>query len=772
VRYGVALLCVSVAVVARQLLDPSFHDQLPFLTFFPAVALSAAFGGLGPGIFATAVGYLAADYCFIPPRGHLTLFDAPLEVLVSAGTFFAVGLVIAQVSESALRASRRAAESRRQAEEKASGLEVEMRRRQESDERFRIALKNSPVTVFSCDRDLRYTWVANPPPGFRPEDILGKRADDILGPEMAAELVAFQRRVIETGEGGSHQFSWFFGGEQRWHDVIAEPMRNETGAVVGLTAAAVDVTAHALSVEVQATLAAILESSDDGIVGKNLQGTIISWNAGAERVFGYPASEAIGQSITMLLPPDRLEEERGIIAKLCVGERIDHFETVRRRKDGELIDVSISVSPIKDASGRIVGAAKIARDVTLRKRTDREREELLQRAEEARLAAEAASQAKDVFLATVSHELRTPLSPILAWSTMLRRGRVPGDKAMQAYETIERCARSQSQLIEDLLDVAGIVSGKMHLRLAPVDLESVIQAAVDVVRPAAEAKGIRIDTVLDTAVGPVSGDRDRLQQVVWNLLSNAIKFTPRGGRVHVALERVDSHVEIAVSDTGKGIAPAFLPYMFSRFTQADSGPRRASGGLGLGLAIARHIVELHGGTIHAESGGEGQGAAFTVKLPLMVVARPAAGVEHRKPSDGGEPRDVAFPRLDRLSILLVDDEPDSNEVIRAVLASCGAEVRAANSVDQALAELNGWTPDVLVSDIGMPEKDGYELISALRTQDGPLRTIPAIALTAYASVDDRVRLLAAGFQTHVPKPVEPIELVTVIANAARAAGKT
>jgi PAS domain S-box-containing protein len=348
------------------------------------------------------------------------------------------------------------------------------------------------------------------------------------------------------------------------------PIRGASGAIIGAAKIARDTTAARQAQEMQATLAAIVASSNDAIVGKTLDGVIMTWNASAERMFGYSSDEIVGKSITMLLPPERLSEEATIIATLRRGERIEHFETERVTKDGRRLQVSLSVSPILDPAGRIIGAAKIARDVTLRHMLERERDELYARERAAREEAETANRAKDVFLATISHELRTPLSPILAWTRMLRQGVLDEAKTAKALATIERSARSQTQLIDDLLDVSRIISGKLRLEVRPADLGAIVQAALEVVRPAADAKDIRVQAVLDTETGKIAGDPDRLQQVVWNLLSNAIKFTPKGGRVQVTLERVNSHVEIAVSDTGQGFDPSFRPHMFERFWQADS----------------------------------------------------------------------------------------------------------------------------------------------------------------------------------------------------------
>jgi len=513
-------------------------------------------------------------------------------------------------------------------------------------------------------------------------------------------------------------------------------------------------------------LAAIVESSDDAIVGKDLNGTIVTWNRGAERIFGYAAGEVTGLPITIILPPDRLSEEKDILATLRRGERIDHFETERVRKDGRRISVSLSVSPIRNARGEVVGAAKIARDISLQRQIELERQEMLAKEQAARATSEAANRSKDAFLAMVSHELRSPLSPILAWVHLLREGTLGREKTARALEIIESSARSQAHLIDDLLDSSRIVAGKFRLQVCPVQLTAVIEAAIEVVRPAAEAKNIRLQLVLDTETGVIAGDPERLQQVVWNLASNAIKFTPKGGRIQITLERVNSHVEIAVTDTGQGIRAEFLPHLFERFQQAESGTTRGVGGLGLGLAIVRHIVELHGGTAHAESPGEGQGATFTVKLPRMIFARTAGEIERRHPTQGALPAHTDYPRLTDLRVLVVDDDPDSNEVVRTLLVACGADVRVAGSAADGLEELRRWVPDVLVSDIGMPGEDGYAFLRKVRAQRGDLASVPAVALTAYATSEDRVRIFSAGFQMHVAKPIEPAELVTVVASAA------
>jgi PAS domain S-box-containing protein len=857
-------------------------------------------------------------------------------------------------------------------------------------------------------------------------------------------------------------------------------------------------------------LAAIVESSHDAIVSKDLRGIITSWNAGAEQLFGYTAEEAIGQSITMLIPPDRLSEEDLVLGRIRSGLPVEAFDTIRWRKDGTLVDVSVAVSPIRDTNGTIVGASKIARDISDRKRIETELQDLQHRlmglavasasilgspdvdavlsatiglarqvfsadgyalwrgdhrgiwkvvqsfgiseefsariiaagetqpgghrvpfsqplivsdvgttpiiadmreayaregivsliafpllirgercgtmvfysrrlrefpnvdvqvgaalaniaaaalttaelydaqrqareaADHARqraaflaeagaalgasldyeatltavarlavptiadwcavdvvnddgglqrlavahvdplkvemartleerypsdpntpggirevirtgkpafmsripqalldaaarddehrhiinelnltsymcvplvahgqtlgaitfvsaesgreygdddlrfvreLAARAslavenarsyarandASRLKDEFLATLSHELRTPLNAVLGYARMLRLGSTPPDKTKASLEVVERNANALKQIIEDVLDISRIVAGRLRLNVEPVDVPAIVHESCATVMPAADAKGVRVEVIVDPLTTPISGDADRLQQVVWNLLSNAIKFTPRGGRVQVRLSRVNSHVELAVCDTGRGIAPDFLPFVFERFRQADATFSREQGGLGLGLAIAKQLTELHGGTLSAASGGLGQGSTFTVTLPLMIVHATASdGTVREQPRADRQAASLeTVPRLDGIRVLAVDDEVDSLSLLRAVLEGVGATVTTAGSALAAIDAIRHEPPDVMVADIGMPGMDGLQLIRALRQMAEPVRSVPAAALTAYARSQDRITSLASGFQMHLVKPIDPVELVVAVASLA------
>jgi signal transduction histidine kinase/CheY-like chemotaxis protein len=389
----------------------------------------------------------------------------------------------------------------------------------------------------------------------------------------------------------------------------------------------------------------------------------------------------------------------------------------------------------------------------------------------ARTEAEQANRLKDEFLATVSHELRTPLHAVLGWTHMLRSGTLDEATAARAIETIERNAKSQAQLVEDILDVSCVITGKLRLNVAPVDVASVINAAIDAVQLAAESRGIQLEVTFDPSARRVSGDAGRLQQVVWNLLSNAIKFTPVGGRVQVRLERAGSSAQIKVSDTGEGIRPDFLPFIFDRFSQADGTSTRRHGGLGLGLAIVRHLVELHGGTVEVDSPGEGLGTTFTIKLPLAAVHESEAGRRRETKSLRTDATVSAhllpLPSLEGVQVLLVDEDQDTLSMLTVMLTECKARVQGVASAAEALEVLEWFKADVLVSDLTMPGEDGYSLIAKVRAL-GALkdRRIPAVALTAYVRIEDRARALAAGFNMFVPKPVEPSELVTAIANLA------
>ncbi len=705
---------------------------------------------------------------------------------------------------------------------------------------------------------------------------------------------------------------------------------------------------------VGAILAAVVESSEDAIVSKTLEGVVTSWNAAAERLFGWTAAEMVGQSILRVIPEDLHYEEAEILAKLRAGERIERYETVRVHKEGQRLDISLTVSPVRDRNGVVMGAAKIAHDITLRRRAERalkdealaletlnrvgqavaaqldlerivqlvtdagrelsgaafgaffynlteqgkesywlyslsgapreafanfpmpratavfgptfrgegvvrsddiradprygkntpyqgmppghlpvcsylavpvvartgevigglffghsepavfserserlicaiasqaaiaidnarlfqtlrdrekelhdiatEREQFLASERGARSEAERLSHMKDEFLATLSHELRTPLNAIQGWTSVLLQGQLSPDQT-QGLQTIDRNVRAQARIISDLLDMSRIIAGKIHLEVQPLHLDEVVHAALDAVKQSAAAKGIRLHTLLDSSIGLVRGDPSRLQQVLWNLLSNAVKFTPQGGRIQVVLERVNSHVEIVVEDSGIGIRADFLPFVFDRFRQGDPSTTRRYGGLGLGLSIVKNLVELHGGSVRVKSPGENQGSTFVVALPISHVQKEDFG-RHRAPAATAEPLDaVELPRLDDVSVLIVDDEPDGRALVARILEGRGARPTCAATAAEALQYLSGQRFDILLSDIGMPDMDGYELIRHVRAmaRSGG-GAMPAIAVTAYARAEDRQRSLLAGYHMHLSKPIEARELIAGMAS--------
>jgi signal transduction histidine kinase/ActR/RegA family two-component response regulator len=481
----------------------------------------------------------------------------------------------------------------------------------------------------------------------------------------------------------------------------------------------------------------------------------------APALLGLPLTNDADRGLTfeqMIHPEDRARVREQVQAALTNGTAMaTEFRLVR--PDGSVVWVVDDGQFELDAEGKPLRMMGILRDITEQKRLEAN-------LEQARQEAAAASQAKDLFLATLSHELRTPLNAVLGWARMLAAGDLEPDTAARAIAVIERNAESQARLIEDLLDFARITTGKLRLDLRPIDLGSVVERAIDVVHPAADAKGVRLHVALDHRAGPVMGDAERLQQAVWNLLTNAVKFTPRGGRVQVFLTRVNSHVEIQVSDSGIGIPADVLPYIFDRFRQGSHAG--AQQGLGLGLTLAKHLVELHGGTLVAESPGLDRGALFSIALPLMIHSMPDPA-ESQHPTVPGSGRVHGDVSLSGVRVLAIDDARDSLDMLGTLLRSHGADVRTADSARQGFATLWEWTPHVLICDIEMPEEDGYDFLKRVRALPDRRAGVPAIAVTAYARTEDRVRAIETGFNVHLPKPLEPAELLTMIkALAARA----
>ncbi len=511
----------------------------------------------------------------------------------------------------------------------------------------------------------------------------------------------------------------------------------------------------------EARFSRLVEANIIGVILVSADGTIREANDAFLHMVGYSREDLQHGVMNWheMTPPEYFAQDQQVLNELINFGSSVPFEKEYIRKDGSYVPVLVGATPLSD--GELAWVCFVL-DLSESKKVEAVLRE--QAGELSRL-----NQVKDNFLATISHELRTPLTSMLGWATMLRSKKLDEATQDRALETIERNARAQNQLINDLLDVSSIITGKLRLNVRPLNIVSLIESAIDSIRPAAEAKNIRLQTILDPSAGAVSGDSDRLQQVFWNLLTNAIKFTPKGGRVQIRLARVDSHAEITVSDSGQGISAEFLPHVFERLQQADSKTTRVHGGLGLGLAIVRHLIELHGGTVYADSAGEGLGASFTIHLPIMILRSSSKPSEHIHPNFSDTISVIDKIRLENLKVLIVDDDLDSREMLAALLSENGAQVRTASSAKDGLNKIRqcnpAQLPDILISDIGMPEVDGYMFIRQVRAlmpeQGGK---IPAIALTAYARTEDRIKALSSGFQSHVPKPVESEEFVAVVAS--------
>ncbi len=620
--------------------------------------------------------------------------------------------------------------------------------------------------IFIFDRIGRYQYVSHGGAavlGFKPEDIIGKTVQELDLPADIIERVDNQRQtVMATGQPIKDECEYVLADGVHFYEYILTPLQN-FGHIEGVITVSRDITGHKRAEQSlrdsEARFRRLFECNLVGVAFWNVDGLITDANDAYLQLAGYTRDEftALGKIDWRKLTPVEYQhlDDRAIAQAQTTGvSRIYEKEYIHR--NGQRVSIVLGVALLNDSQQN--GVACVL-DITERKRAEKERDRLFQAERVARQEAEAANRIKDEFLAVLSHELRTPLNPIIGWSKLLRSRKFDPATTNCALETIERNAKLQTQLIEDLLDVSRILQGKLSLNVCPVGLTMVVEGALETVRLAAEAKSIQIQTTLDPALGQVMGDSNRLQQVVWNLLSNAVKFTPPGGRVEIKLAEVDFQAQIQVSDTGKGITAAFLPYVFDYFRQADGTTTRKFGGLGLGLAIVRQVVELHGGTVKAQSPGEGLGSTFTVRLPLLVRSEQ---VRH----EDNKPLPTPYPLLlKHTQILVVDDEPDIRDLISFILQEYGVEVTTVASAKAALEYLSQSIPDILISDIGMPEVDGYMLMRQVR-QRSPQQggNLPAIALTAYAGEINQQQALAAGFQLHVSKPVDPEVLIKAIAS--------
>ena len=735
--YASALAGLAIAVLARWLLDPWFGDALPFVTLFGAVAWAAWLGGYRPAILVVVLGYIAVAVLFISPRDRLGPF-IPFVTIGLAAYAFTCGLIIV-IGESARRALNRVAEQ---------------------GELLRVTLRSIGDAVITTGNDGRISSlndVAEALTGWSRAEAIGQKLDTvfrIINEETRQPVENPATRALREGVVlglANHTVLIRRDGREYPIDDSAAPIRSETGTVSGCVLIFRDVS-NQRGLERQRTeqlhtarlLAAIVESSNDAIVGKTLDGTIRSWNAGAERVFGYTADEAVGKNISLVIPPDRLGEEEQIIARLKAGERIEHFETERRHRDGRLLQVSLTISPIRDESGAVVGASKIARDVTERRRLEDSLRSLA--ADLSR-----ADRKKNEFLAMLAHELRNPIAAISNAVRALRLGVSDADAVRSTSEMLERQVAQLGRLVEDLLDVNRITHGKIELRKARTALAPILQQAIDAAQPMCRNLGHEFTVTLPPHDIHVEGDAARLTQVVGNLLHNACKFTDPGGRIFLTVGQEGREAVIRVRDTGIGIATEHFPVLFEMFRQVDTSLERSQGGLGIGLTLVKTLVELHGGAVSVTSEGPARGSEFTVRLPVAP-----------QPPDAAPAKAVATTSASR-RVLVVDDNADGAESLAMLLQFDGHETRMAHDGRAALDAAERFRPDVILLDIGLPGMNGYEVCRQIRGSEwGGAITI--VALTGWGQDEDRNRSREAGFDTHMVKPVDHEALTRLLAS--------
>ena len=655
----------------------------------------------------------------------------------------------------------------------------------QSEERFRLLVEGvTDYAIFMIDPQgqvLTWNTGAKRIKGYGPDEIIGQHFSKFYPLDALQQHLPERELQVAGTDGRFENEGWRLrkDGTRFWANVVITALRDDTGLLRGFAQVTRDLTQRREDEEVERRseerFRLLVEGVDDyAIFMLDPNGYVMTWNSGAQRIKGYSADEIIGQHFSKFYPSDALEggwPEHELQVATETGRFVE--DGWRIRKDGTRFWANVTITALRDGGGQLHGFAKLTRDLSERKRTEAleadgaQREQMLEAERSARIAAQRAARMKDEFLATLSHELRTPLNSILGWTQVLRRQGTPKPEDFQrGMEVIERNTRAQTQLIEDLLDLSRIMSGRVRLDVQQTAIIDVVRGAMESAEPTAQTKGVRLEGILDPRGGIVSGDPGRLQQIVWNLLNNGIKFTPKGGKVQVVLQRIDSHIEISVSDTGIGIAATFLPYVFDRFSQKDSSTTRSQGGLGLGLAISKQLVELHGGSLHAKSPGEGQGATFIVNLPLTILQTDASA-SRVHPTQSVPEKESALPRLAGVHALVVDDEADARDLIQRVLQQQGAIVSVAASGAEAIRILEQSSPDILISDVGMPNMDGYQLMRRIRADEHQGRRIPAVALTAFARTEDRKRALLAGYQSHVAKPVDTAELLIIIASLVR-----
>lgn len=731
--YSAALAAISVVLLLRLALEPWLQGELPFVTLFAGVAFAAWYSGAGPAGVAALVGAVVCEAAF---TSRARAFD-------TFGFADAIGLLAYLVSCAAIIGF-------------AEGMRRAVHRERERSEILRVTFASIGDAVVTTDADGRVTYlnaVAEALTGWSLRDAKGlalETAFDIVEEATRLRVENPARRALREGRIvglANHTVLRSKDGTEHVIDDSASPIVDARGDISGTVLIFRDVTRQRRAEDATARLAAIVTSSDDAILSKDLQSRILSWNTGAERLFGYTADEAIGQSVVMLIPEGLRDEEPEILARITNGQRVEHYETVRQRKDGSLLEISLSVSPIFDSTGRVVGASKIARDISERRR----QEEALRESD----------RRKDEFLAILAHELRNPLAPLRNALGILERMPERPDDFDPILELMERQLGQMVRLIDDLLDVSRISRGRLELRREPVKVQSVVEQAIETCHPLAERGAHELIVSLPSEAIHVNADPLRLAQVFANLLSNACKFTERGGRIHLTASRDGDDAVVSVRDTGIGIEHDARDRIFETFAQVKTTLEQSQGGLGLGLSLAKRITELHGGTIEARSEGPGRGSEFLVRLPLVPEPPPFEA----RPNEASEPvtRGVSAQR-----ILVVDDSHDSAESMSLLLQIHGNETRSAHDGVEAVAMAEEFRPDVVLMDIGMPRMDGYDACRRIRQRPWG-RDVVLVALTGWGQAEDKRRSQEAGFDEHMVKPVDYAALMELLARVRRRA---
>jgi PAS domain S-box-containing protein len=734
--YALGFLALVLAVLLRWALDPVMGDALPLVTLFGAVAAAVWLGGYRLAIPVALLGYAACHYLFIAPRGSFDIADVSNQVGLVA-YLFTCSLIIV-FGEVARLAQTRTAQSR---------------------EVFRVTLRSIGDAVITTDIDGRITYingVAESLTGWSHADALGQPLENVFrivnevtrqGVENPAMRVLREGIVVGLA---NHTVLLKKDGSECPIDDSAAPIRDELGHVSGCVLIFRDVTVQRLAEQEKANqlltarlLASIVESSNDAIIGKSLEGIIQSWNAAAERLFGYTSEQVLGRPISLVIPPERMKEEEEIVAKLKAGQRIEQYETERLRSDGQRIFVSLTISPIHDDFGNVIGASKIVRDITDRMRL----EDNLRR-----LAADlsANDRRKNEFLATLAHELRNPLAPMSNMLEVLKRADGDGETLKRAHDTIERQLAQMVRLVDDLMDLNRITHDRLELRRSEVELSSAIQQAVEVARPLIDAEGHNLTIDLPAEPIYLNADRARLAQLFGNLLNNSCRYTMPNGQIELSARRDGDEVLVTVSDNGAGIPADKLSSIFDMFTQVDRTAEQSQGGLGIGLTLVKRLAEMHGGSIEAKSRGEGQGSEFVVRLPLLQKPAEVSATATDAPAETAQRR-----------ILIVDDNKDSADSLAMLLEITGNQTYMAHDGVEAVEAIEKHRPEVVLLDIGLPKLDGHEVCRRVRQQPWG-KDIVVIALTGWGQEDDRRKSEEAGFDGHLVKPVDYEKLLELL----------